>query len=287
MEYRKIYDTAKNTIPGGRINEYWNGQIKGSFNKYRQPHYPFKKNFDYLEQKDILRNFNLLGFEYGNWVTQEERYNFLICSHISLYDLSAILGFKNIGFGKVTIAFGARGHSGALAHFEPGTNAINLTRMNGWQSLAHEYGHALDFYFGGYIEQNKNHYSLSQGASTAYHVPLTKYEKSSLRYKMNDLINTINSVEKNGKITYSQSFKNITEAGDYWRRRAEIFARYFEKWIQYKLSKKGIRNYFLAKAKYESKYYVTKVDFMRALPKMELLMNTIRKMNQPQLKLKL
>jgi hypothetical protein len=275
--YRKIYDTTKAIIPGGRINEYWTGQIKSFFNKYRQPHFPFKKNIDYLEQKDILKKYNLFGFEYGNWVTQNERYNFLICSHFSLYDLALILGFKNIGFGKITIAFGARGHSGAIAHFEPGTNAINLTRVGGWQSLAHEYGHALDFYFGGYIEQNKNHYALSEGRSTHFYVPLSQYEKSSLRYKMNDLINTINTVEKNGKITYSESFKRIKDSGDYYRRRCEIFARFFEKWVQYKLSKKGIRNYFLSKDKYQAKHYVNRIDFARALPKMELLMNTIKK----------
>ncbi|MEK9231620.1 hypothetical protein, partial [Escherichia coli] len=53
--------------------------------------------------------------------------------------------------GRLGLAFGARGKGGknaAAAHYEPGQVAINLTKGNGAGSLAHEWFHALDNYFG-------------------------------------------------------------------------------------------------------------------------------------------
>lgn len=45
---------------------------------------------------------------------------------------------------RLAIAFGSRGKGNALAHYEPGRVVINLTKMKGAGSLAHEFGHALD-----------------------------------------------------------------------------------------------------------------------------------------------
>ena len=47
--------------------------------------------------------------------------------------------------GKLAIAVGARGRAGALAHYEPGMNVINLTRNGGAGALAHEWGHFFDY----------------------------------------------------------------------------------------------------------------------------------------------
>ncbi len=43
---------------------------------------------------------------------------------------------------------------------------------------------------------------------------------------------------------------------EYWFRRNELFARSFEQYISYKLAKKGIKNAFLSKFKYESAAYL-------------------------------
>lgn len=45
---------------------------------------------------------------------------------------------------RLAIAFGARGKGAALAHYEPARVVINLTKMRGAGSLAHEWGHAFD-----------------------------------------------------------------------------------------------------------------------------------------------
>lgn len=49
---------------------------------------------------------------------------------------------------KLAIAFGARGKGRALAHYEPARVVINLTKMKGAGSLAHEWGHAFDDFLG-------------------------------------------------------------------------------------------------------------------------------------------
>ena len=70
-----------------------------------------------------------------------------------LLDLADVMGIppKAISLnGELALAFGARGQglSGARAHYERDKVVINLTKMNGAGSLAHEWFHALDHYLG-------------------------------------------------------------------------------------------------------------------------------------------
>ena len=87
----------------------------------------------YTDTYQLVAEYNLSGLEFGNWTSHEERANFLISTRESLKDLHKILGFKNLGLDhRISIAFGARGLGGkAMAHFEPWTFAINLTRTQG------------------------------------------------------------------------------------------------------------------------------------------------------------
>lgn len=285
VKYRKIsdYQVKPDVITGGAIQKHWqSGNLQKKYLSKRSPAFPFKNSVDYTDQEYICKQYKIKGFEYGNWVTQEERFNFLVCGHISLSDLAKILKFKsnNIGFNsKIGIAFGARGIPSAAAHFEPHSFMINLTKINGWQSLAHEYGHAIDYYFGGYIDQEKGSFSLSNGRSTALVINLSAYKKDSLRYLMNDLINSINTVTIKGKVSKSESYLRLAkyESSDYWFRRTEIFARFFERYVVHKLNKLGIKNTFLAKQKYDEHTYITNTDFKRVLPKMEKLLKAMQK----------
>ena len=55
--------------------------------------------------------------------------------------------------GNLSIGFGSRGRGGrnaALAHYEPARKVINLTKIKGAGTLAHEWFHALDDYLGNY-----------------------------------------------------------------------------------------------------------------------------------------
>jgi hypothetical protein len=72
----------------------------------------------------------------------------------ALLDLAEAIGVppKALSLnGALAIAFGARGTGGkdaALAHYERDKKVINLTKIRGAGSLAHEWFHAADHYFG-------------------------------------------------------------------------------------------------------------------------------------------
>lgn len=139
---------------------------------------------------EMLADYSLKGFEFGNWVTQEERNGFVPDIATTLKELSLLLGTRNIGFDhNIGIAFGARGNAGALAHYEPVLNMINLTRMKGAGSLAHEYGHALDFNFGSFLDQNKRYAALSGGRETAATLP--DNTGGQLRALVNQIVDSI------------------------------------------------------------------------------------------------
>lgn len=94
-----------------------------------------------------LNTFGFAGGEFGNWMNENDRQFSLDYGYNALMDLADALNIKStdISFdGELSIAFGARGHSAALAHYEPLRQVINLTKMKGAGTLAHEWGHALD-----------------------------------------------------------------------------------------------------------------------------------------------
>ena len=100
--------------------------------------------------------FGFRGVEFGNWMRQEgekgnERQEVLDHAYDGLHDLAETLGIpaKAISLnGDLALAFGARGQGlqGAKAHYERTYAAINLTKMSGAGSLAHEWYHAFDHY---------------------------------------------------------------------------------------------------------------------------------------------
>jgi hypothetical protein len=102
---------------------------------------------------DFLRDFGFRGVEFGNWQAQDERQTVMNHAYDALMDLAVVLGVPSRALGmngELALAFGARGHGlqGARAHYESDYGVINLTKMKGAGSLAHEWLHALDHYFG-------------------------------------------------------------------------------------------------------------------------------------------
>ena len=102
---------------------------------------------------DFTEVFGFRGVEFGNWNNQQERQELLNDAYDGLLDLAEVMDVPPRAIslnGELALAFGARGHglSGARAHYELDKVVINLTKMNGAGSLAHEWFHALDHYFG-------------------------------------------------------------------------------------------------------------------------------------------
>lgn len=95
----------------------------------------------------FLINLGFRAGEFGNWVNETERKENLNFAYDSFMNIAKALGLdsKQVTFnGELAIAFGARGHGNALAHYEPGRVVINLTRMKGAGSLGHEWCHFFD-----------------------------------------------------------------------------------------------------------------------------------------------
>lgn len=100
-----------------------------------------------FKPKDLLETFKIRGVEYGNWMDEESSQHHTQMLGESFLDLSDVLGIplEQISYGgRLGIAFGARGSGAASAHYEPDKKAINMTKLRGGGSLAHEWGHFLD-----------------------------------------------------------------------------------------------------------------------------------------------
>lgn len=249
---QKLFDTNNNVSHGGRVEDYWMTRVMHP--KYAQEE---AKNNNEVDMVAILKKYNVKGFEFGNWVNQNDRYDFVHAFLRSAQILSEIVGSKNIGLDLLLgVAFGARGHGGgAIAHYEPHHNMINLTRDKSYGCLAHEWGHAIDYNLGRHIDQNKDYAYLTGGHSIAMILPTNT--GAQLRMWANAVIDEAKA---------TPSFKRIEEADEYWHRRTEVWARFFEQYVAYqcKLKKKSPRFLSMTFEEYtKSKAYWTEDDFKK------------------------
>lgn len=144
----KIVDTIQNF---GAAEEYIN--LDADFQRFIKQTYG---KFDILnvDAKKIVEQYNLKGIVFGNYVSQEERYHFLYKISKQLEVIAKITKRKNLGKGKLIIAFGAEGKARALAHYNADKQLINLSRgrkgdytqvLKGENSFIHEFGHFVDY----------------------------------------------------------------------------------------------------------------------------------------------
>ncbi|MEK4297479.1 LPD1 domain-containing protein [Paenibacillus sp. FSL R5-0914] len=98
--------------------------------------------------EDLIEEYAFRGIQFGNWMEDAAGRYHVLSSGNAWADLAAILQIprKSISlYGKLGLAFGARGSGNASAHFEPKENLMNLTKFRGGGSQCHEWAHALDF----------------------------------------------------------------------------------------------------------------------------------------------
>ena len=223
-----------------------------------------------IDQFAILRKYSLKGFEYGNYVSNNDRYDHLIACQKALEHLAKIIGTNNLGINaEVGIAFGARGLGGrAAAHYEAALNMINLTKPSGAGCLAHEYGHALDYNLGSFVDQHKVYAALSGGWSTAR--TLTNNTGGQLRAMVNRIVD---------KVKQTPSYRELIAETDcdYWYRRTEVFARFFEQYICYKMRKIGTDKYLTHSWEFyiKSAYYLREAELMGIVEDADRLMKEI------------
>lgn len=189
--------------------------------------------------EETLTRFKFKGFEFGNWLSQAERYDVFRTFQFCLADMQHWLGSTNLGLDhQIAVAFGARGSKGAFAHYEPVINVINMTKKKGAGSLLHEYAHAIDYTIGGFVpeEQNKLFTALSGGST------ITQFRNNvgcQFRAMMNKILIYVRSTESFAKL------KTKTIRLDYWCNSTELFARLTETYYAYYYNKN--HNYYLVK----------------------------------------
>lgn len=122
-----------------------------------------REGLDYRQSKnivgdDFIHDFGIKGGEFGNWLSELDRTTSLNYGYDAFCDLADALNIEKSDIalnGTLSIGFGSRGQglSGAVAHYEPLRKVINLTKMNGAGSLAHEWWHAFEDYISGDTHQ--------------------------------------------------------------------------------------------------------------------------------------
>lgn len=181
--------------------------------------------------ENIWQNqFSFRGVEFGNWMSQKDRQFSMDYCYDALLDLAQALQIsdKDIAFdGTLALAFGARGSSKANAHYEPLRQVINLTKMHGAGSTAHEWMHALD-------ARISLHYGLENKYVLASSNPR---EWSLLPKEFTDLVKALQK-DSDGNLTdYYKGSKRFdkTYAKDsfgYWASPSEMLARAFACYVK-------------------------------------------------------
>lgn len=201
-------------------------------------------------EKMFSDTFGFRGVQFGNWNNQSERQSLMNAAYEGLLDLADVLGVdpKIISLnGELGLAFGARGHglSGARAHYEMDYTVINLTKMKGAGSLAHEWMHALDHYLmikGGIISNERRADGLLLAKNFNEHA-----SDSDFQLKRSSLSDDLKQAFL--KVKNTAFYKEVIETKD------ETDALKWEQQARERLDKElsDIRNYLAKERKYSSK----------------------------------
>lgn len=187
--------------------------------------------------------FGVRGVEFGNWMDDAAASVHVNRAAEALADLADGLGIdrKQVSVnGRLALAFGARGSGPFLAHYEPGKVVINLTKLGGAGSLAHEWAHFLDHMIG------KLELGLPAGHATEMGMGPVMPDDPPVVAALRRVMNTIYTGKPDGTWQRSEFFEVSAKRGEYWRKPWELFARAFECYVVDALAEKGRGNNYLA-----------------------------------------
>lgn len=199
--------------------------------------------------KDFIGSFGIRGGEVGNWLTIKDAQASLNMAYEAFHDFADVLDIQlgQAAFGgRLSIAFGARGHGKAAAHYEPMREVINLTKMNGAGSLGHELFHALDditgkkLGLGGmmteYCKKSTNvPYSVRRLMKTMFYREETNPGNGETKKVLTDYMK--NSMKMDSR--YSR------ESFGYWSSPCEMFARAGACYLNDRLRERGGQSGYL------------------------------------------
>lgn len=212
-----------------------------------------REGLDYRQDRDIagddyIRDFGIKGGEFGNWLSELDRKTSLNYGYDAFCDLADALGMEKTDIslnGTLSIGFGSRGLglSGAAAHYEPLRKVINLTKMNGAGSLAHEWWHAFEDYISGDTNQSEMSSNFSK---------LPKNTRAAATELVNTMLYRDGTVEENALASQKQA--------DRYQQRLKYYLDNNFAALNGKMSKETMQNYV------NQKYYkrmATEADFKR------------------------
>ena len=213
------------------------------------------RNGKNVSAKEFTDTFGFFGVQFGNYVSNDRRQQDLNNAYDGLIDLAEVLGIppKALALnGELGLAFGARGTGGekaAAAHYEPNQVVINLTKAHGAGSLAHEWWHAVDNYFG---KQEGSGFLSDKGPRRAQILDGNKYRASTdsdfaVRKEVFDAWQGITkAIKTETQLAKRSAIKDKTRSKDYYSTVIEMTARTFERYIIGKLADQGYENDYLA-----------------------------------------
>jgi len=229
-----------------------------------------------ITPEDFSKAFGFRGVQFGNWVEAERRQADLNNAYDALLDLAEIINVPPRALslnGSLGLAFGARGSGGkdsANAHYEPAKVVINLTKKKGAGSLAHEWFHALDNYFGKKTDRNASEGMIDRG------------EREEVKRAFTDLMSTIMRTE----LPKRSSEMDKRRSNQYWSTRVEMVARAFESYVINKLENQAYSNDYLANIKREYQFdaigsanmypYLKKSEVAAVVDAFDNLFNTLK-----------
>lgn len=255
----------------GKARYKWELEVSGEINR---------KGGDPVESADpqaLADEFGFTNVQFGNWVTEEDAQTHIKGAHGALRDLADLMGIdrENISLnGRLAIGFGARGSGNARAHYEPSRHIINITKIAGGGSLAHEWAHAMD---------NIMAKAWNPG-STKAGMNITEGDTTGVPQEVVAAVNNVMNVIRFGgednpeekqkfdalmakyrsgqKLSYYERYmmrdyskrlvkqsttfyQDAVTMGEYWSRRHEMFARCFAVYAEDALAEQGRKSTYL------------------------------------------
>lgn len=206
-----------------------------------------REGYDYRNSTDaqpehFLKELEIRGGQFGNWTNQNDRQTNMNMAYDAFRDIAAALDIadRDVSLGgELGIAWGARGQGRAMAHYEPVEDVINLTKMKGAGSLAHEWGHALD----SYLAENGDCFATdSRNGVLADVIKTMKYKEVDGRCTETDFYRDAKKLDGGFSTSGNQKGKDNK---NYWQSDVELFARAFACYVYDKLREQEMRNDYL------------------------------------------
>ena len=233
------------------------GRIISSFRQSGAPENEPRTGVDRRGGRDVtpdmfMKAFGFRGVEFGNYVEQDKRQRDLNEAYDALMDMADVISVppKALSLnGRLGLAFGARGKGGKnapKAHYEPLYMAINLTKTNGAGSLAHEWMHAVDDYFGSRLTKGGMMSESSVAAMSA--IGREVGDVGEVRREMVQAFGgVLSAVRRDTNLSKrSEELDKRRSGKEYWSLKTELQSRAFEAYIIDKLAESGASNDYLA-----------------------------------------